>query len=137
MSKFSSFFSNFGKNVKADPLSSIKGLVSLVAAGAVGYGMATGKVPVNQLSLGTISALATSGVHALGTGPAGSDPAATAVISTLETVTAIAPATLTIADHYEEIRKESDKATAVLAAATEVLTALSQQAPVPAEAVKQ
>jgi hypothetical protein len=63
------FFRNFFANLKADPVSTGKGAVYLAAAAGIGYGMATGAIPVNELSLGTAGSLATGGVHALGSGP--------------------------------------------------------------------
>jgi ABC-type uncharacterized transport system permease subunit len=66
-SRVGNFFTAFFHNMQADPVSTYKGLVQLASASAACYGMATGTVPVNQLSIGTTTALLASGLHAIGT----------------------------------------------------------------------
>ncbi|NVO07833.1 MAG: hypothetical protein HXX19_18770 [Rhodoferax sp.] len=127
MSKFVSFFRNFFRNIAADPVSSAKGVVAIAAAGATVYGMTTGVVPVNAASIGAVGTFATNGIHALGTGPV-TDQATAAIQSAV----AIAPQALTVADHYEEIRKQAGNAQAILSAVNEgaaVLGALQTPPP--------
>jgi len=64
--KTRTFFRNFLSNLSADPVSTAKGIVQLAGAVATVYGMTTGKVPVNELSLSATSAMTASGLHALG-----------------------------------------------------------------------
>ncbi len=121
---FASFFRNFGHNFKADPASSLKGIVSLAAAGATAYGMVTGKVPVNELSLGAASAMATSGIHALG-----SDTVAAPLLEgvTLTSILAeVVPRLPTVAEHYEAIRQEGGEAAATLATIAECSALLEE-----------
>ena len=121
--KITAFFKNFFRNAAADPVSTGKGAVQIAAGGAAVYGMATGKVPVNEMTVGFVTATTASGLHAIG-----SDTAAAKVDQVSATLTELAPVIkqgLTVAEHYEEIRKQAGNATAVLAAVSEGVATLA------------
>ncbi|NVO00017.1 MAG: hypothetical protein HXX17_11880 [Geobacteraceae bacterium] len=124
MSKFASFFKNFFRNIAADPVSSVKGVLALAASGATVYGMTTGAVPVNAASIGAASTFAANGLHALGTGPV-TDKAA----DVIQSAAALSTSALTVADHYEEIRKQAGNATAILSAVAEGAAVLKAEQP--------
>lgn len=126
-SKIGSWFKSFFGNIAADPVSSLKGIVSLAAAGATCYGMATGTVPINQLSIGAASALTTHGLHALGTDATTgkTDAVIDAAIQAAQMAASAAPTVMTITDHYNAIKDQTGQAQAILAAATEAAAALS------------
>ena len=132
--KIGTFFSSFFKNIAADPVSSLKGVVSLAGAAATCYGMATGAVPVNELSIGAASALATNGIHALGTNniTGQTAPAATKLEAAVQTAGALTPTALSISDHYQAISQEAGKAQATLSALSEISAALSALGVTPA-----
>jgi hypothetical protein len=60
------FFKNFFKNAKADPTSTIFGLLKLAGAAGMGYAMATGKVPVDSSTIGVMGAITSSGIQSVG-----------------------------------------------------------------------
>jgi len=102
------------------------------AAGAAVYGMTTGAVPVTGATISGVSAMVTSGLHGLGTGPVRDlEPGEHLLTVGVQTAATIAPAALTVADHYEAIRKETDKATATLCAVQELMAGLSNLTPQP------
>jgi hypothetical protein len=84
-------------------------------------------VPVNSLSIGTVSALATNGLHALGTDATtgATAPEITKATDLIQGVALAAPQALTIADHCEAIRKEAGNAQAILAAVNEAAAGLN------------
>jgi hypothetical protein len=127
-----SFLKNFGANIKADPASTVKGLAWLAAAAASVYGMTKGVIPVNSASISAVGAMATSGLHGLGSGPNRDlAPGEAMLTGTVETAAAVLPAALTVADHYEAIRKEADKTTATLSAVQDLLAGLQALTPQP------
>lgn len=102
MNTFGSFFTNFFKNFKADPASSLKGAVQVAAAGAVGYATATGKLPMTA-GVPLVSSLLTSGVHAMGSN--------TAQITALDPVMRISeglPQVLSIAEQIAAFKKQAE-----------------------------
>ena len=137
--KIGTFFSSFFKNIAADPVSSLKGVVSLAGAAATCYGMATGAVPVNELSIGADSALTTNGIHALGTNniTGQTAPAATKLEEAVQTAGALTPTALSISDHYQAISQEAGKAQATLSALSDMSAALSAFGSAPAQQAAQ
>ncbi len=137
--KIGTFFSSFFKNIAADPVSSLKGVVSLAGAAATCYGMATGAVPVNELSIGAASALTTNGIHALGTNniTGQTAPAATKLEEAVQTAGALTPTALSISDHYQAISQEAGKAQATLSALSDMSAALSAFGSAPAQQAAQ
>ena len=137
--KIGTFFSSFFKNIAADPVSSLKGVVSLAGAAATSYGMATGAVPVNELSIGAASALTTNGIHALGTNniTGQTAPAATKLEEAVQTAGALTPTALSISDHYQAISQEAGKAQATLSALSDMSAALSAFGSAPAQQAAQ
>lgn len=128
------FFSSFFGNVKADPVSSLKGAVQLATAGAAAYGMATGAVPVNSATILAVSSFAASGIHGLGTNTAtGVEmPAAKESEKTVMGAAILAPVALSLADQVAAVKQTADagqQATAILAALAQVLPPV---APIPA-----
>jgi ABC-type uncharacterized transport system permease subunit len=65
--KIGEFVRNFFKNISADPVSTMKGFAQIAGGCSAIYGMVTGSVEVNSLSVGAACALIASGIHALGT----------------------------------------------------------------------
>jgi len=108
--KFIAFFTGFFGNVKADPMSSAKGLVQLASAGAVGYGMATGIVPIN-VGAPMAAGFAASGIHALGTNTATGveAPAAIKAEAAITQAAALTPTVLSVVDQINAIKAEADE----------------------------
>lgn len=104
LAKIKTFLRNFGRNAVADPVGTGKGIIQLSGAVATMYAMATGKVPVNELSLGTTGALAASGLHAIG-----SDSTAAVVLATTDRAQQVL-------SHYDAIHAELAAAQAVIEA---------------------
>lgn len=129
--KIGEFIKSFFRNIAADPVSSLKGVVALAGAGATCYGMATGTVPINSLSIGAASSLATSGLHALGTDATGTTaPAVLQAEELVQSAAALTPTALTVSDHFQEIKKQAGAAQATLAVVSELSEALRNQAAV-------
>lgn len=116
--KIAAFFRSFFTNAKSDPVSTSKGIVQLAAAGATAYGMATGKVPVNEMTVGFATATTASGLHAIG-----SDTAAAAVVNTAQSV----------AERYQTIKADVATAQAVIDAASNGVAELAEVVPLGVE----
>lgn len=105
------FFKGFFGNVKVDPMSSLKGVVELAAAGATCYGMATGVVPTNAMSMGFASSSTVAGIHALGTNNTTSIESP--VVAKMEQVVGLAAnvagATLSVVDRVTAMKAEADE----------------------------
>lgn len=108
--KIKSFFSNFFGNVKADPMSSLKGAAQLAAAGATCYGMATGVVPMAPTAIGTAAAFTASGIHALGTNTTTGieSPEAVKAEAAVQTAASLAPVGLSVVDQIAAMKKDAD-----------------------------
>jgi hypothetical protein len=132
-SKLAAFFKGFFHNVAADPASSVKGVVQLGAAAAVGYGMATGIVPI-PVGAPMAASFATSGIHALGTNSATGveAPAALKTEAAIETVTGLVPNVLSVVDQVSAIKAEADAGQKKIDIYQAVATALAQIVPPPA-----
>lgn len=126
--KILSFFRNFFTSAKNDPVSTGKGIVQLAAGGAAVYGMATGKVPVNQMTVGFATASAASGLHAIG-----SDNTATTIEQAGQAVQAVATQAETVNSLYQGIRQEVEAAQAVLDTASKGVADLATIVPIGAE----
>jgi len=129
-SKIFAFFTSFFTNVKADPMSSAKGLVQLASAGAVGYGMATGIVPVN-VGAPMAASFAASGIHALGTNnTTGVEaPAAVKAEAAITQAAALTPTVLSVVDQIKAIKAEADEGQQKVDAYQTVLAVLTAVAP--------
>lgn len=104
LAKIKNFLSNFFRNAVTDPVGTGKGLIQISGGAATVYGMATGKVPVNELSIGAASAMTAAGLHAIG-----SDSTAAAVLTGNARVQQVFY-------HYEAIHAELAAAQAVIEA---------------------
>lgn len=131
--KIAAFFRNFFVNAAADPVSTGKGAVQLAAAGATAYAMATGKLPVNEVSVGFVTAASASGLHAIG-----SNTAATKVEQTGQEITATVQAfesqAAMVSNLYQSIHKEVTSAQAAITAAQSGAADLAAIVPPPAAA---
>ena len=127
-SKICSFFGSFFHNVASDPMSTVKGVVQLAAAGATCYGMATGIVPINTVSTGFAASAAVGGLHAMG-----SDNVT--VVNAIATASQMTPAVMTITDHVKAIQAQAGSAQAVMAAVADAQSLLAQVAPTAAQPV--
>jgi len=78
-------------------MSTGKGVVQLASAGVAVYGMATGTVPVNEATIMFTGAMATSGIHAIG-----SDT------SKVEAVTQKAINVVNVVDQVAVMKKEAE-----------------------------
>jgi len=109
--KIGAFFKNFGKNVKADPVSSLKGVAQLAAGGMACYGMATGAVPIN-VGAPMAAGLVTSGIHALGTDSTTGQlaPAADAATQVVQIAAAETPTVMTAVESYKQLAAEASAA---------------------------
>lgn len=105
--KIGSFFKNFFSNAKSDPVSTLKGIGELAAAGGVCYGMATGVLPVS-VGAPMASGLAGAGIHAIGTDSTTGkiQPTAEKTEALVQVVGALAPS---VVDQVVAIKAESDK----------------------------
>lgn len=119
-SKMGSFFKGFFHNVASDPVSSLKGVVSLAAAAGAGYAMSTGKLPIG-LGGPMAASFAANGFHALGT------DSLTPIITIAGQ---LAPEAMSITDHVKAIQAQAGTAQAVIAAVTDAQAVLAQMAPV-------
>lgn len=128
--KILSFFTSFFTNVKADPVSSAKGVVQLASAGAVGYGMATGIVPIN-VGAPMAASFAASGIHALGTNSATGveAPAAVKAEAAIDLAAALTPSVLSVVDQINAIKAQADEGQQKVDAYQTVLAVLTAAAP--------
>jgi len=129
--KLAAFFKGFFGNVKADPVSTTKGVVQLAAAGATAYGMATGTVPVTELTTGFVAATAASGIHALGTNTATgvTQPEAVKAAEAITTAAAMVPTVTGIVDQVTAMKAAADDGQAKVEAFQAVSQALQQVIP--------
>lgn len=134
MAKFTDFFKNFFSNVKADPVSSAKGLLQLAAGGAAVYGMATGTVPVNTITTGFAATAIGSGIHALGTNSTtGVEiPAAIKAEESLHAAMLAVPMALSVIDQVAAIKKDAEAGQAAVQTYLNIAAAVAQMLP-PAE----
>lgn len=126
LNKLKAFFCGFFKSAASDPVSTVTGAV-MVAGGA--YTAYAGGMTPQALAVAV--PLITKGLHSIGTDTSNpATPVTAELVKTVEAAAAIVPQALTVADHYEEIRKEAGNAAAILAAVTEGAATLSAiQAP--------
>jgi hypothetical protein len=106
--KIKAFFGGFFGNVKADPVSTGKGLVSLAGAAGIGYLAATGAIPI-PVAVSVAGPMAASGIHALGTNTltGGETPTAIKTEAAIQTVQALAPTVLSAVDQITAVNKEA------------------------------
>jgi hypothetical protein len=130
--KIKAFFGGFFGNVAADPVSTIKGVVQLASAAAVGYGMSTGAVPI-AVGAPMAASLAASGVHSLGTNTTTGveAPAAVKTEAAIQTVTAFAPTALSVVDQVAAIKSAADDGQKKIDTYTAILSALASVLPPP------
>ena len=135
--KIKAFFCGFFGNVAADPVSSIKGVVQLAAAGATCYGMATGAVPI-AAGAPLAASFAASGVHALGTNTATGveTPVAIKTEAAIQAVTAFVPVALSVVDQVAKIKAEADDGQKKIDTFQAITAALAQVLPAPPQAAQ-
>jgi len=136
--KIGSFFTNFFTNVKADPVSSVKGLVQLAIAGGTCYGMATGAVPI-AIGAGIAGSAASSGILSLGTNNTTGvvAPVAQKAANLVNEAAAVAPTATNVVDQMAAIKKAADDGQKSIDTFQQVSAAIAQLAPALAQVQQQ
>lgn len=135
-SKIKAFFSGFFHNAASDPVNTAKGIVQIAAAAGTVYAISTGALPV-QAGVPLASALAVSGLHAVGTDTTTgvTAPAEQKAIDTITAVSAAAPAALSLVDQVKVLKSQADAAQGDIQTAQGKILAYTQLATMVAAAM--